>query len=370
MKKPDKLLLVKYLLKECLSSESQEVELWLNESDENKAFFRDFERVWQSGGNVKKYFKSVDLTHELNRFHASLALSEKNNKRIRMSNFLKIAAGILLILNGVFFYNLLNTRLQDKHASFTEMIVPNGSKSRITLPDGSIVWLNSGSKLRYESEFNRKIREVKLEGEGYFAIAKDKSRPFVVKTSKLSIRALGTEFNVKSYPGEGIIETTLVKGMVQIQKETEPGSEPESIVLKPNQKMTFIKKTGKIYDSVDIIYTNKEKVINKDDKLSQAQPISERKEKLLVHTIDTDPVIAWKSDKLVFENAPFSEVIVKLERWFGVEIVVNNDMLLQSHYTGRIENETLNDVLQIIRFTMPFEYKVEHKKIFIRKREN
>ena len=366
-----KILLVKYLHQECNPSEMEEVELWLNKSDENKKYFHELEKTWKAGINVEKYFKSVDLDFELQKFQASIESKVIHRKQLNLSNLFKIAASILLVANVGLVYSLVRKNLNSGKVSFTEMVVPNGSKSRVTLPDGSTVWLNSGSKLRYESGFAKKIREVMLEGEGYFVVAKDKTRPFVVKTSKLSIKALGTEFNIKSYPNEGLVETTLVKGLVLIHKENDAGSKSENIILKPNQKMTFIKKTGKIYETIESV---KQPVASDITTNSKSQSLIEkpfeRKEMLIVNTIDTDPVIAWKSDKLVFENAPFSEVIVKLERWFGVEIILNNDLLLKSHYTGRIENETLNDVLEIIRYTMPFDYKVEHKKIFIRKKSD
>ena len=117
--------------------------------------------------------------------------------------------------------------------NYTEIKVPLGAISEIILPDSSQVMLNAGSTIRFRSDYNSNNRDIQLQGEGYFKVAKNENLPLIVNTGNLKIKAVGTEFNVKAYPDEGIIETTLVSGIVEISKE---GQDNVQFDLKPNQR--------------------------------------------------------------------------------------------------------------------------------------
>ena len=154
---------------------------------------------------------------------------------------------IAFSLSGLLFYYVGKNRVTNPKQSFSELIVPMGSRAQFSLSDGTIVTMNAGSRLKYDNLFGINERIVQLEGEGYFKVAKDAKRPFTVKTSYLNVVALGTEFNVKAYVADKTIETTLVTGSIKIEPVTDK-SKGEIMVLKPNQKLTFYKEDSKMVD--------------------------------------------------------------------------------------------------------------------------
>lgn len=270
----------------------------------------------------------------------------------------RLAASIVLpLIIGSFIYYFISSRKTDNQLSRNEITVPLGSKTIVLLGDGTKVWLNSGSKLTYPQVFSGNTREVQLIGEGFFEVSKNAGKPFIVKTSELYIKVLGTSFNVKSYPEEGTIETTLVHGLVTISKSCE-GVKDNAIYLKPNQRVTYIKQEGKL------ILTDVEKKHLKEEVKSDGH--KKREEKIILsENIDTDQFTAWKDDKLVFKNDNFESLCIKLERWYGVKINILNPELKNFHYTGTVRNETINDVFKIIKLTMPLEYSINHDVIDI-----
>ena len=137
------------------------------------------------------------------------------------------------------YFNNNKNNFLDKGDHYNEVVAKRGTKTKIILPDGSQVWLNSDSKLSYGERFNDTIREVSLEGEAYFDVIKDKNRPFIVMTNALNIRVLGTAFNIKSYAQDATIETTLIRGMIEVRKNNEPAT--KKIVLTPNEKLIYNK---------------------------------------------------------------------------------------------------------------------------------
>lgn len=195
------------------------------------------------------------------------------------------------------------------------VIVENrsGQDSDFKLPDGTRVWLNGASKLVYKSSFE-KIREVTLEGEAFFDVVEDETKPFVVNTSKVVIKVLGTAFNVKSYQEERSIETTLVRGKVMIEV---PDSKKTPIVLAENQQAVYSKESKQL-------------------KLSEVQ---------------TDAITAWTTGKLIFNNETFSDIKKKLERYYGVYIVLNDERNLSCHYSATIDNVPLLKVLELFKET-------------------
>jgi ferric-dicitrate binding protein FerR (iron transport regulator) len=132
----------------------------------------------------------------------------------------------------------LENRQKPENITYTEIRAPFGARTEIILPDGSAVWLNAGSKIKYMNVFNRDNREIQLNGEAYFKVTKNTDLPFDVKTGDLSIQALGTEFNVKSYDDEDIIETTLVEGKIAIHQGRK---QKASVYLEPHQQALYVK---------------------------------------------------------------------------------------------------------------------------------
>jgi ferric-dicitrate binding protein FerR (iron transport regulator) len=237
-----------------------------------------------------------------------------------------------------------------------KMEVPYGSKSRIVLPDGSVVNLNSGSNLKYSSsDFNSVSRSVLLTGEGFFSITKDSTRPFYVITPGIKVKVLGTTFNIKAYPDENIEEATLVSGKVEIYASSDKTEKGKVIVLKQNQSAVFVKSENNFHtkDSTDIFRLGTAEV-----KLRKVNlPSSSR----------TEQTISWKENKLIFDNEYFSSLVVKIERWYDVKIVVNYPELNSARVTGKFDKETLEQVLNALITVTPFNYNIKQNLITISK---
>lgn len=209
---------------------------------------------------------------------------------------------------------------------------PKGQKSILLLADGTKIWLNADSKLSYATDFNSgATREVYLQGEAFFEVAHDASKPFIVHTSELDIRVLGTSFNVKSYHEDKKIETTLLEGQVKISKANE-SPDYASLILAPNQKAIFQKET-KIMDV--------------------EQVLAERS-------------AAWRQDKLVFDETTYGEVITQLERWYNVKITFEGEGNLQCKLTASIEKESLEDVLNLLVLSHKISYTITGNTIHIK----
>lgn len=369
---PDKYkdLIINYFASTLSPDEVTELKIWLAENKENKRYFDESREIWLAGklDYAEENFNSHDgfsrFKKHIEEFENETEETGGFYRQIQMS-FLKIAAiAILAFLSGILVWTLTGNRQSGTMLGSQDITVPAGSKTRVSLPDGTIVWLNSESKLTYSNTYNQENREVKLVGEGYFKVAEDKTRPFVVKTSNITVQALGTEFNVKSYPEEGIIETTLVEGSVKINKvEGTAQSKTENVILKPNEKLTFIKKTGKLYVASDSLLaetTTKPSIKRNQENLP-------RKERMIIRTIDPLPYVAWKEDKLIFTGERFEEIKPRLERWYDVKIEVKDAEILTYRFKGSFEKETLEQALEALQLASHFNYTVKKNNIIISK---
>jgi ferric-dicitrate binding protein FerR (iron transport regulator) len=220
------------------------------------------------------------------------------------------------------------------------------------LPDGSTVWLNAGSKITYSSDFNKNSREIQLSGEGYFKVARNADMPFRVKAGDLSIQAIGTEFNVKSYDDEDIIETTLVEGKISIRQSQK---QKKSIYLQPHQKAIYVK-YNKNLTVTDLKLANE----NKHENLTLKKGII-----YIAVKIDPVPVVAWKENRLIIKGEELNTLAIKLERKYDVKFVFESESLKMFRFTGTLENETLTQVLDVIKLSAPLEYKLQGKTVMI-----
>lgn len=246
------------------------------------------------------------------------------------------AAGLLvpvLLLTGYFSLSdgTLARRIMSKETRPSEIIRILGNNSLILLSDGSRIWLRDSSIISYREDFtNQATRDVHLEGEAFFEVARDVRRPFIVHTSDVKIKVLGTSFSVKSYPADKTVETTLVSGKVHIEQSDEMGKRVGDIELKPNQKAVFYKES---------------KVIN-------------------VREITATQVASWKRSRLVFDGESISKVLQQLERWYDVDIHLNTNKL-GCKLTATIEKESLHDILNLLALSHGVKYKIEGRNVFI-----
>jgi ferric-dicitrate binding protein FerR (iron transport regulator) len=229
-----------------------------------------------------------------------------------------------------------------------EISTKNGSKTSLVLPDGTKVWLNASSELTYEKNYGNKLREVTLSGEAYFDVVKNKEKPFIIHTSKMDIKVLGTVFNVKCYPGEKTTETSLVRGSIEVTLK----DRVEKIMLKPNEKL--------IINNADDI-AEKNKIISR--KVAPSKTITEKPIISLTHLtmLPVDNTIietAWVQNRLVFSSETFEEVVLKMERWYNVKIFIMDESLKEERLTGNFEKETIADALNALKLTTKFSYNI------------
>jgi len=245
--------------------------------------------------------------------------------------YLRFAAVISFVIAAAFVFLYANPSAlklfsdRKKHQTTAK-----GERSTITLADGTSVWLNADSKLTYPKVFSGKTREVFLDGEAFFDVSEDPAKPFIVRTSAISVRVLGTSFNVRSYDQDDQIRTTLVKGKIILSVTDD---ESNQLTLKPSQQAVFEKHSRKI--------TLENKVI-------------------------TENFTAWREGKLSFEGQPLSLIIKELERWYDVTIIMENESSLNCPFSAKINNKTLVEVLDLFNASDGIEYTIDEKKVYIK----
>jgi transmembrane sensor len=302
-----------------------------------------------------------DKGHYLNTVQAETGSFEYENTETHKKPKKWLVVGLTSILVfaiffGAFSYINSNAYSTKQPIAKSEISTKNGSRTKIQLPDGTSVWLNSSSKLTYENKnFGATIREVSLVGEAYFDVVKNPSKPFIIHTSKMDIKVLGTAFNVKSYPADKTTETSLIRGSVEVTLN----DRQEKIMLKPSEKLIF----NTLQNKSEKISTLKENL-----KISEKEiPIIELSH-LTIYPIDNSIVeTAWMENKLVFRNESLEDIALKMERWYGVSIVISNENLKKELITGSFEKETIYQALKALQFTNKFTYITKNDKIFISK---
>ena len=315
-------LIIKYFNNRCTEEELNEVLQWIknnseNDEDKNQAF--DIWKNYQPKDDRmddEKFSALFDKIQQKIDTASNRATEQKKTSFLIFTTWLTRAAAMLLIPVLAFLFYTLSERKSDLKmtASMTvdsmEVIAPVGSRTVIHLPDGSEVHLNYGSTLKYPQVFSGQTREVVLTGEGYFDVEHNPDKPFVVSAGIIDVKAVGTKFNVQSYPYDDAISTTLVEGKVLLEKQL-PGKPGEHIgAMKPGQHVNYNYKTGEIITSIG----------------------------------DVEKYIAWKDGKMVFEDTPITQIANKLSRMFNVDIEVDKN-IKDYYYTVTFIDEPLFQIL-------------------------
>lgn len=268
---------------------------------------------------------------------------------------MKVAAVFAIaFLMGVMCNYLINRhQLKSEPLAYNEVIAPLGAKTAIILADGTKVWLNAGSKLKYPVDFSKASRDVYLEGEAYFNVTKMTNKKFIVHTSYLNIKVLGTEFNVKAYPEEKTIQTTLIKGLVTIERLNKKESGP--VYLKPNQQATFVKTDS------NISLTSESKI--KEIPKHKVEPAKKIDQLVVLPKVTTEIFTSWKDGRWLIKAEELQTLAVKLERRYDVKITFKNESLKNYKFSGILTDETFEQVLDIIKLIAPIEYSIDGKQV-------
>jgi ferric-dicitrate binding protein FerR (iron transport regulator) len=310
---------------------------WINSSTTNKQVYSQIKELWyhkQDQTNNSQAIAAYDKLINRIKF-AEVIKTQSRVQRIsaQVNQFAKYAAILFFFLSFSFlsYYYFTEENSKDE---FCMISVPKGNKSEIILPDGSKIWLNNNSKLIYPKKFNKSERRVDLIGEAYFEIKKNVKVPFIVKTSDVSIKVLGTKFNVSAYPNDKYIETTLISGKVTVQSN----EAPEIVTtLNPGESMTF-------------------------DKISNHTAISR---------IDTKFYTYWMKGEFVFKDEKFETLAKRIERIYNVEIIFEDQTLKEKTYTGDFRvDDNIYSILEIFKrsTSVPIEYITDRNKITIRRK--
>ncbi len=358
-------LLSKYI-EESLTVEERHRFFSLAFSPENEQAFKEIilshieENQDINGNDNNTDFEKIynKILSEINLNGARIDSGKSLSFRSRRNRILLSTIGIAASLVITFFLGALFTRTtisklagQAPVNTYTEIRTPFGSTSEIYLPDGSKVLLNAGSSLRYQDNFNKTNRDIFLTGEAYFRVSRNIDLPLIVNAGNINIRAVGTEFNIKAYDDEPVIETTLVEGKIEITRLDRDDNEDEFIDLNPNQTAIFIKETKSLTIKKDL----------KGDSTLSA-PVKTLADNIIISPkVDVNEVAAWTHGKLMIREENLEDLCVKLQRKYDVTITFRDEEVKKFSFTGILLDETLEQVMDAIQLAAPIRYSIKGK---------
>lgn len=298
-------LLQKYIAGNATEAEKQRVTEWIQENPEN----------------MREYMAQRRL-HDMALWRTEPVAEENSRERKHFSlrgvcmEVAKIAAVLAIVLLGTHYWTGKHQVPEDK--TWQSIYVPAGQRAELMLADGTKVWLNSRSTLTFPGSFKGNIRNVKLDGEGYFAVTKNVEQPFIVETNKCNVKVLGTEFNVMAYAADSVWETSLLEGAVEILV---PGSNNSGMRLEPNMMASL------------------------------------KGNRLVKGRIKEADYFLWREGLLCFNDISVRDMIEKLKLYYGVDIVVNNTRILKNRYTGKFRTKDgVEHVLKVLKLNNKFTY--------------
>lgn len=335
-------LLAKSISNECNSHEKLQVKDWLSQSDDNR---KELEQNKNMLNKIDTYSqaKKFDANSAWKNVHTQISplkvksIQHKNRRKEVIAQFYKYAAIVVvaLLLGSIGYFIGFRNQIP---AVYSEIIsAENQVLQEYVLPDGSVVALNSKSKLLFPKKFTGDIREVTIIGEAFFDVKPNPEKPFVINAGDAQVKVLGTSFNVYAYPESESIEVTVKTGKVQvISKKTDLVAENREVILIPGEKGTLFTKNH-----------------------------------LLEKSVNTDPnFMAWKTHDLIFNKVPLPEVIRCLEKTYHIDIEMTEPTLNNLLYEGHFDQKPIDFVLDVIRLTFNLELSVENEHYALSSRIN
>lgn len=361
----DDQLIINFLNGKLSLEEANELSELLDSSPEKRELFKIYQKIW-IGSSVTypddkfsphKAWKKI--VHAINRPTYSQVYQSQRIIRRMYIRFARIAALFLVVflvgaIASYFIFSNYNGVFGEGHC---EISVPHGSRSRIVLPDSSVVWLNAGSKLNYNADFDRGNRVVTLSGEAYFDVQYHELSVFLIHTQNADIRVLGTQLNVKSYPNEDIFETTVISGRVEVSVIDENRlSQP--ILLVPNQRMIYSRDEGNV-KLQPLPEKNDDDIVVEEVQIK----VSPKPSIILSQISNPEEFTSWVDGKLVLKSEPLVSLARKLERFYNVNISFEDDSIKDLRYTGTLEEVTIEEVLRAISSASSINYKIDKNQV-------
>ena len=304
-----------------------QLNIWLESSEENRKYYEQVKNIWDVSDNRMNY-ANIDESKALKDTLRRIKPAPVRETFWFMWQRVAAILIIPLLIGSLFLIRTipLSQKNSASEVVYNEVHAAFGTRSQLRLSDSSIVWLNSGSTLRYPVKFDNNQRKVFLVGEAYFEVESGESKPFIVETPTLQIKATGTTFNVQEYCANPVSEVTLLSGKITVNTGNNLNSSEDNLSiseLKPNQFLTYNRET-------------REKHIINENVLRY---------------------VAWKDGKLVFRNDPLAKVLAKLSLMFNVEIDLQGDQLKNYRYHATFQDESLEEILKLLRLSAPLNFR-------------
>jgi len=319
------ILILRNLERNISLKDMEKLEIWISSSDENRMLYQQLKNIYEaSGGKLQP--KDISVSKALEKI--TYVIEKSSISKTYFLNYFKKVAAILIIplMLACFFAGWkLNDYKSDFNkninSGYSEVFSPLGIRTAMTLPDGSKVWLNSGSNMRYSLQYEEN-RTVYLDGEAYFEVVSDSENPFVVNLNSIQVVATGTSFNVQKAITKPNIQVTLIEGSLSVDKINEKGEIIAIAGLEPNDHF--------IYDTNSDSF---EKVVQ-----------------------DPYKYISWKDGRLIFRNDPLEEVVKRIGQIYNVDIEIQGEELKNYSYRATFEEESFDEILKLLALSSPIQY--------------
>lgn len=337
----------KYLSGETTKEENDILLDWVNKNKKNEKFFIEQANIWIWQNMPQKRARAEDYAE-----FKELLKSKKKSKIILNKSVVLSAAAIFLCLFTLnltlFYYSKKDSKSltpesdiltaqnikYKKIAVIKEFYTDKGVKAKLILPDSSVVWLNSGTKISYPDEFGEKARIISFSGEAYFDVAKDAERPMIINNNKgFQVKVLGTKFNLKNYDDDNSAQVTLYSGKIEVLRKNGEGRD-EIISVLPNETAVILERNP-----------------IKKTRLNDAYTLSE-----------------WREGKIIFSETKMPQVIKTLERWHGVKFRVTDPQVLDYMFTAKFNSESIVQIMEFLKMTTFIDYRILNNEIILTKR--
>ena len=341
-------LLSRYLAGECSENEERQVDAWLREDPDNRELLETLRRIWEASEKPRDQDFPTEEEQKADRERLLRDIREQRKTaasdpdarprdvsvpeellapfRNRLTQTLMVAA---LVVGGVLFALQLGGEWDGgaDESHFREITTARGQRTTVRLADSTKVWLSVDTKLRVPETFDDQRRRVELSGEAYFEVASEADRPFIVTSGGAQVRVLGTKFGVTAYPADSSVQVVVREGRVALEPES--GDKEEGATIQHGELGTL---------------------------MGTARRVTTRR-------VNVDTYLGWLDSKLDFDNAPLSDVARRLERWYDVEVRLQDDGLAARRLTASFDDTSATSVAQIIATTLGIQYRVEEQKI-------
>ncbi len=308
-------LTAKYLNGACSQDETNDLKLWRESSSQNEKLFRRSEEAWRlaKADPLRNISEKKAVWDRISQY-----ISRRYSK-ITVIRVAGIAASVALFIGFALSYLVWYGKLHPQNRQIV-MQVPGGVRSQITLPDGTLVWLNSSSTLRYPLFFDGNEREVELIGEAFLEVSPNPRQPFIIRSNEIQVKVLGTSFNFKHYAEDSHAVLAVETGRVTLSR-----SSSDPVTVTASQYATISNETGQ----------------------------------MKVFETTSNHFSSWRDNRVVFRNEPFGNVLNELSRKYNVHFEIRNDVIKTYTYTATFEDLTLEDIMELLKMSSPIDYKTE-----------